>query len=126
MKIRRYADTQIIAILRQAESGVPVAELCREHGSRYIETIDAAQDQATEWIWTYNHDHPKFGIGGITPAMKLKWLRKFYACTQLEMWKLTQHRKAHPHVYTIPHLYLQRLRLWRVVFRGRRSVCLGK
>ena len=25
-------DEQIIAILRQAEGGVPVAELCREHG----------------------------------------------------------------------------------------------
>jgi len=32
MKTSRYTETQIIAILRQAESGVPVAELCREHG----------------------------------------------------------------------------------------------
>ena len=28
----RYTEAQIIAILRQAEGGVPVAELCREHG----------------------------------------------------------------------------------------------
>lgn len=31
MKTSRYTETQIIAILRQAEGGVPVAELCREH-----------------------------------------------------------------------------------------------
>jgi len=28
----RYSEPQILAILRQAEGGVPVAELCREHG----------------------------------------------------------------------------------------------
>ncbi|MHA1523020.1 MAG: IS3 family transposase, partial [Alphaproteobacteria bacterium] len=32
MKTTRYSDAQIIGILRQAESGVPVSELCREHG----------------------------------------------------------------------------------------------
>ena len=32
MKTSRYTESQIIAILRQAEGGVPVAELCREHG----------------------------------------------------------------------------------------------
>ena len=32
MKISRYTEPQIIGILRQAEGGVPVAELCREHG----------------------------------------------------------------------------------------------
>ena len=32
MKTSRYTETQIIAILRQAEGGVPVSELCREHG----------------------------------------------------------------------------------------------
>ena len=31
MKTSRYTEAQIIAILRQAEGGVPVAELCREH-----------------------------------------------------------------------------------------------
>ena len=29
---RASADEQIIAILRQADGGVPVAELCRKHG----------------------------------------------------------------------------------------------
>jgi putative transposase len=31
MKISRYTEAQIIAILWQAEGGVPVAELCGEH-----------------------------------------------------------------------------------------------
>ncbi len=32
MKTSRYSEGHILAILRQAEGGVPVAELCREHG----------------------------------------------------------------------------------------------
>ena len=32
MKKSRFSDNQIIAILKQAESGSPVPELCREHG----------------------------------------------------------------------------------------------
>ena len=37
-----------------------------------FETIQEAQEQATKWLWTYNNDRPNMGIGGITPAMKLK------------------------------------------------------
>ena len=32
MKKSRYSDSQIISILKQAEAGTPVPELCREHG----------------------------------------------------------------------------------------------
>jgi|TARA_R110002073_G_C9372383_1_gene572296 putative transposase len=32
MKKSRYSDSQIMAILKQAEAGAPVPELCREHG----------------------------------------------------------------------------------------------
>ena len=32
MKNKRYSDAQIMGILKQAEGGVSVAELCREHG----------------------------------------------------------------------------------------------
>jgi len=32
MKKSRYSDSQILSILKQAEHGVPVVELCREHG----------------------------------------------------------------------------------------------
>jgi putative transposase len=50
-----------------------------------IEKIEAAQDFATKWLWSYNKpshglqanheratDRPNMGIGGITPTMKLK------------------------------------------------------
>ena len=33
MKKSRYTEAQILAILRQGEGAVPVAELCREHGT---------------------------------------------------------------------------------------------
>lgn len=32
MKKSRFTDSQIISILKQAEAGTPVPELCREHG----------------------------------------------------------------------------------------------
>ena len=32
MKQKRFSDTHIMQILNQAEGGIPVAELCREHG----------------------------------------------------------------------------------------------
>lgn len=37
-----------------------------------IETIAEAQNHATQWLWTYNNERPNMGIGGITPAQKLK------------------------------------------------------
>ncbi len=32
MKTSKFTDSQIMAILKQAEAGSPVPELCREHG----------------------------------------------------------------------------------------------
>ena len=32
MKTSRYSDSQILAILKQADAGTPVPTLCREHG----------------------------------------------------------------------------------------------
>ena len=32
MKTSRYSDSQIMAILKRAESGTAIPELCREHG----------------------------------------------------------------------------------------------
>jgi putative transposase len=37
-----------------------------------IDSIEEAQDYATQWLWTYNNDRPNMGIGGMTPAQKLK------------------------------------------------------
>jgi putative transposase len=32
VKKSKYTDSQIISILKQAEEGIPVPEICREHG----------------------------------------------------------------------------------------------
>lgn len=32
MKKSRFTDSQVLAILKQAEAGTPVPDLCREHG----------------------------------------------------------------------------------------------
>ena len=32
MKTSRFTDSQIMAILKQAEAGMPAPDLCREHG----------------------------------------------------------------------------------------------
>ena len=37
-----------------------------------IDSIEEAQDYATQWLWTYNNDRPNMALGGITPAQKLK------------------------------------------------------
>lgn len=36
-----------------------------------FDTIEEAQEQATQWLWTYNNDRPNMALGGITPSMKL-------------------------------------------------------
>lgn len=37
-----------------------------------FESLEEIQEFATAWLWTYNNERPHMGIGGITPAMKLK------------------------------------------------------
>jgi putative transposase len=40
---------------------------------QYIwQSIEEVRQHATKWLWTYNNQRPNMGIGGITPAMKLK------------------------------------------------------
>ena len=38
----------------------------------FREVLLEVQEIATEWLWTYNNERPNMGIGGVTPAMKLK------------------------------------------------------
>lgn len=40
--------------------------------SHYLyDDIQELQDKATQWLWTYNHERPNMGLGGITPVQKL-------------------------------------------------------
>jgi len=41
-------------------------------GQYHFDTLEQVQDHATRWLWTYNNERPNMGIGGITPAQKLK------------------------------------------------------
>ena len=76
MKKSRYSDSQIMAILKQAEGGVPVPELCREHG----------MSSATFYKW-----RSKFG--GMDASLMTRMreledenrrLKKMYADVQLQ------------------------------------------
>lgn len=37
-----------------------------------FDSIEEVQQIATEWLWSYNHERPNMGNGGMTPAQKLK------------------------------------------------------
>ena len=50
-----------------------------------FETIEEAQDQTTEWLWTYNNELPNMAIGGVTPSMKLEMAALFYKRSPLKM-----------------------------------------
>jgi len=80
-KLLIWAEKQGIAI-QHIQPGQPQQNAYIERYNRtvrhewldqyIIETIEEAQDFATQWLWTYNNDRPNMGIGGITPAQKLK------------------------------------------------------
>ena len=61
MKRSRYSDSQIINILKQAEAGTPVTELCREHG----------MSDATFYKW-----RAKFGGMDVSMMARLKELEE--------------------------------------------------
>ena len=61
MKRSRYSDSQIINILKQAEAGTPVTELCREHG----------MSDATFYKW-----RAKFGGMDVSMMSRMKELEE--------------------------------------------------
>ena len=76
MKKSRYSDSQIISILKQAEAGTPVTELCREHG----------MSDATFYKW-----RSKFGGMDVSMMARMKELedenrrlKKMYAEERLK------------------------------------------
>lgn len=75
MKKSRFTDSQIIAVLKQAQAGTPVPELCREHGI----------SSATFYKW-----RSKFGGMEVSMVGRMKELeeenrrlKKMYADAQL-------------------------------------------
>ena len=80
-KLMEWAEKQGVTLLH-IQPGQPQQNAYIERYNRtvrhewldqyIIETIEEAQDFATQWLWTYNNDRPNMGIGGITPAQKLK------------------------------------------------------
>ncbi len=75
MKKSRFTDSQIVAVLKQAEAGTPVPDLCRQHGI----------SSATFYKW-----RSKFGGMDASMVSQLKELqdenrrlKKMYADAQL-------------------------------------------
>lgn len=75
MRKSRFTDSQIMAVLKQAEGGAPVPELCREHGI----------SSATFYKW-----RSKFGGLDVSQLARLKELedenrrlKKMYAESQM-------------------------------------------
>ena len=56
---KRFTEEQIIGFLREAEAGLPVAELCRRHGF----------SEASYYLW-----RSKFGGMNVSDAKRLKEL----------------------------------------------------
>jgi putative transposase len=76
MKTSRYTDSQIMAILKQGEAGIPAPVLCREHG----------MSSATYYKW-----RAKYGGMDASLITRLKELesensrlKKMYADVQLD------------------------------------------
>lgn len=56
---KRYSEEQIIGFLKEAEAGVPIKELCRQHGF----------SEASYYLW-----RSKFGGMDVSDAKRLKAL----------------------------------------------------
>ncbi len=56
---KRYSEEQIIGFLKEADAGVPVKELCRQHGF----------SEASYYLW-----RSKFGGMDVSDAKRLKAL----------------------------------------------------
>ena len=82
MKKSRFSDTQILSILKQAESGIPVPEICREQGI----------SSATFYNW-----RSKYGGMDASLMKKLKELeeenRRLKKCMQKSVLKQRSYRK---------------------------------
>ena len=76
MKKSRYSDSQIIGILKQAEAGTPVPELCREHG----------MSSASFYKWRTKYGGMDASLMGRMKQLEAEnaRLKKMYADVQLQ------------------------------------------
>ena len=76
MKKSRYSDSQIIGILKQAEAGTPVPELCREHG----------MSSASFYKWRAKYGGMDVSLMGRMKELEAEnaRLKKMYADVQLQ------------------------------------------
>jgi len=66
MKRSHFTTEQIVFTLRQAESGTPVAEVCRNTG--IVEPLEDAREKVEEWQQHYNRDRPHGSLGNTPPV----------------------------------------------------------
>ena len=79
--LQRWAKRKNIR-LRYIQPGKPQQNSYVERYNRTVrydwlnqylfESVEEMREFATQWLWSYNNERPNMGIGGITPAMKLK------------------------------------------------------
>jgi putative transposase len=79
--LRTWAERRGIALLH-IQPGKPQQNAYIERYNRTVRhewlnqyvfrNIREVQETATQWLWTYNNERPNMGLGGITPAQKLK------------------------------------------------------
>lgn len=76
MKTSKYSDSQIMGILQQAQGGVPVPQLCREHGISV----------ATFYKWRSKYGGMDASMIGRLKELELEnsRLKKMYAEVQLD------------------------------------------
>ncbi len=76
MKKSRFSEHQIMSILKQGESGVPVSELCREHG----------MSSASFYKWRSRYGGMDASLIGRMKALDAenRRLKKMYAESQMQ------------------------------------------
>jgi putative transposase len=64
-----------VASVPSSHSPTQTVQLHTVHDERLSQTpfnsVSAAQESATRWLWTYNHERQNMAIRGITPMQKL-------------------------------------------------------